>query len=174
MKKLNLLALVTLFICGNASAITPESCKKSTAIIQNKMAKLNSYAPFDVNQDGEADHSDIYEWRKLFDFADVNSDGIVTDADAKVIQKAISQKAKYVLKHDVNVDNRVNMDDVFFVQRTIGKMEKKNSPYDINKDGFLSDVDQLILETVIPVIVKYEKSLDTNKDGKISFQDAKN
>jgi hypothetical protein len=49
MKKLSLLALVTLFICGNASAITPESCKKSTAIIQNKMAKLNSYAPFDVN-----------------------------------------------------------------------------------------------------------------------------
>lgn len=161
MKKLNLLALVMLFICGNASAITPESCKKSSEIIIHKKTKLITYAPFDVNQDGEADHSDIYEWRKLFDFADVNSDGIVTDKDAEEIQNAIVKKAKYALKHDVNVDNRVNMDDVIFVQRTIGKMKKKNSPYDINKDGLLSDVDQLILESVIPVIVKYEKSFGT-------------
>lgn len=161
MKKLSLLALVMLFICGNASAITPESCKKSSEVIRHKKTKLITYAPFDVNQDGKADHGDIYDWRKLFDFADVNSDGIVTDKDAREIQNAIAQKAKYALKHDVNVDNHVDMDDVIFVQRTIGKMGKKNSPYDINKDGLLSDVDQLILETVIPVIVKYEKSFGT-------------
>lgn len=43
---------------------------------------------------GGADHSDILEWHKLYDFAEVNDDGIVTEDDVKAIQKAISKKRK--------------------------------------------------------------------------------
>ncbi|MBO5133143.1 MAG: hypothetical protein J6C20_08755 [Paludibacteraceae bacterium] len=123
--------------------------------------------------DRGADHSDILEWHKLYDFAEVNDDGIVTEDDVKAIQKAISKKEKYNIKYDVNLDNRVNMQDVTYLQKTIANIEKKNSPYDINKDGLLSDIDLILLQTVIPVIVNYGKSLDTNKDGKVSFQDVK-
>lgn len=118
---------------------------------------------------GRADHSDILEWHKLYDFAEVNDDGIVTEDDVK----AISKKEKYNIKYDVNLDNDVDMQDVTYLQKTIATIEKKNSPYDINKDGLLSDIDLILLQTVIPVIVNYGKSLDTNKDGKVSFQDVK-
>lgn len=43
---------------------------------------------------GGADHSDILEWHKLYDFAEVNDDGIVTEDDVK----AISKKEKYNIK----------------------------------------------------------------------------
>ena len=171
MKNLGLVAIMFMAICASASAQL--KCSTKEAVIQHYMAKRITFAPFDVNKDGKADHSDIYDWHKLYDFADVNNDGIVTDKDVKEIQNAIAKNAKYATKYDVNIDNRVNMKDVTYLQKTIANIEKKNSPYDINKDGLLSDIDLILLQTVIPVIVDYGKSLDTNKDGKVSFQDVK-
>ena len=51
--------------------------------------------------DRGADHSDILEWHKLYDFAEVNDDGIVTEDDVKAIQKAISKKEKYNINYDI-------------------------------------------------------------------------
>lgn len=171
MKKLGLVAIMLMAICVSATAQL--ECSTKQAVIQHYMAKRFTFAPFDVDKDGSADHSDILEWHKLYDFAEVNDDGIVTEDDVKAIQKAISKKEKYNIKYDVNLDNDVDMQDVVYLQRTIANIEKKNSPYDINKDGLLSDIDLILLQTVIPVIVNYGKSLDTNKDGKVSFQDVK-
>lgn len=171
MKKLGLVAIMLMAICVSATAQL--KCSTKEAVIHHYMKKRITFAPFDVNKDGKADHSDIYDWHKLYDFAEVNNDGIVTDKDVKEIQNAIAKKAKYNIKYDVNLDNDVDMQDVVYLQRTIANIEKKNSPYDINKDGLLSDIDLILLQTVIPVIVNYGKSLDTNKDGKVSFQDVK-
>lgn len=161
MKNLGLVAIMFMAICASASAQLKCSTKK--AVIHHYMEKRITFAPFDVNKDGKADHSDIYDWHKLYDFAEVNDDGIVTEDDVKEIQKAISKKAKYNIKYDVNLDNDVDMQDVVYLQRTIANIKKKNSPYDINKDGLLSDIDLILLQTVIPVIVDYGKSLEMAK-----------
>lgn len=171
MKKLALLILAGFAIGSNVNAEV--NCSKKAPIIQNYVAKKITFAPFDVNKDRKANHGDIYDWKKLFEFVDVNRDGILTMDDATEIQKQISKKAKYELKYDANIDNRVNMEDVTYVQSVIADIKKDKKSYDINKDGLLSDIDIIILGKVIPTIVEYEKSLDTNKDGKVSLKDIK-
>ena len=46
---------------------------------------------------GGADHSDILEWHKLYDFAEVNDGGIVTEDDVKARSKNRFQKKKNII-----------------------------------------------------------------------------
>ena len=48
----------------------------------------------------------------MYDFAEVNDGGIVTEDDVKEIKKSNKKKAKYNIKYDVNLDNDVDMQDV--------------------------------------------------------------
>ena len=54
MKNLGLVAIMFMAICTSASAQL--KCSTKEAVIQHYMAKRITFAPFDVNKDGKADH----------------------------------------------------------------------------------------------------------------------
>ena len=144
--------------------------KQDAKMVQEYLAGLFDLSIYDVNNDGEVDLGDYMEWRRHFDFSDIDNNGVINQKDVEIIQKAILNKVT-TWDMDLNNDNVVDMNDVCKLQFLLDRTTSLYKSLDILNDGEISKEDGAFLRQMIDACRKFLKQLDVNKDGEINMHD---
>lgn len=144
--------------------------EQDAKIVQEYLAGLFDLSIYDVNNDGEVDIDDYMEWRRHFDFSDIDNNGVINQKDVEIIQKAILNKVT-TCDMDLNNDNVVNMHDVCKLQLLLDRTTSLYKRLDILNDGGISKEDGVLLRQMIDVCRNFLNQLDVNKDGEINMHD---
>lgn len=113
---------------------------------------------------------------------DLNNDGIIDDADEKLMRDCVKQNflkegSSYIKAADFDDDGRITVADMseFGLTRYRKSQENSGVTGDINNDGTVSDDDQNLLDQYLDGKVRYSdiNNEDVNGDGVVDRNDAR-
>lgn len=146
--------------------------QKDATRVQKYIAKLIlQFKNCDVNGDGEVNIEDYKVWRAQFDFADIDRNGKLDDADVTRIQEAIAGLRSKENSMDINQDGSIGMLDVCKLQQLLNATSDFSKKLDILDNDIVTEADGLILSCVIEELKKAIETMDVNKDGKVNMSD---
>lgn len=139
-------------------------------VVKDYLANFFDLSVFDINNDGEVDLGDYMEWKRHFDFSDIDNNGTIEQIDVEIMEKAILNKVA-TWDMDLNNDNVVDMQDVCKLQFLLDRTTSLYKKLDILNDGKISESDGEFLRQMIDVCRNFLNKLDVNKDGDINMHD---
>lgn len=151
---------------NNDGKVTENDAK----IVQEYLAGFFDLSVFDINNDGEVDIDDYMEWKRHFDFSDIDNNGVIEEKDVEIMKKAILNKLT-TWDMDLNNDNVVNMHDVCKLQLLTDRTTSLYKKLEMINDGKISKEDGDFLRKMIDVCRNFLNQLDVNKDGNINMHD---
>lgn len=146
--------------------------ERDATMITTYISGLANFVSFDINNDGEVNMNDYHTWRAQFDFADIDRNGKLDDADVVRIQNAIVNLIDKENSMDINQDGEINTEDATDLDKLIKITYALNRKLDITGDGIITEADGIILNKIIEVCQEMISRMDVNKDGKINLEDA--
>ncbi len=146
--------------------------QKDATRVQKYIARLIlQFDECDVNGDGEVNIEDYKVWRAQFDFADIDRNGKLDDADVTRIQEAIAGLETKENHMDVNQDGSIGMLDVCKLQQLLNSASDFSKKLDIINDDIITESDGIILKCIINTLRREIDNMDVNNDGRVNMRD---
>lgn len=158
-----------------------------TKLLQVIVNRKSTPLRYDINKDGEVTSKDIAYLKRYLagwddyqsidkSVADINGDGIISDADANILRKLISYDLTEYIVGDVDMDGNLTQDDSMLILKN--SLMPDDFPFDskeevladVNGDGIVDEDDALLVQKIVNGEISHASG-DINGDGVTDSKD---